>query len=72
MSNIIKVPHTVKFMAEINIDTVPASLLPALLNLSEEALTAMVQQTTVHALNVTEFASHVNEGGSWARVSIAE
>jgi len=72
MSNIIKVPHTVKFLAEINLDTIPANLLPALINLSESELTAMVHDTTVHALNVVDFVSKANENGGWAFVSIAE
>lgn len=72
MSNIIKVPHTVKFLAEINLDTIPANLIPALVNLSEAQLTAMVQETTVHALKHLEFAEQANEGGGWAFVSIAE
>lgn len=72
MSNTIKVPHTVTFLAEINIDTIPANLIPALLNLSESELRDMVKATTVHALNATQFADKVNEGGSWATVSIAE
>ena len=72
MSNTIKVPHTVTFMAEINIDTVPANLLPALINLSESALHDMIQETTVHALKATQFADTVNAGNSWATVYIAE
>lgn len=72
MSNIISIPHTVTFLAEINIDKVPANLLPALISLSEEQLTAMVKETTVHALHTLEFAEQANEGGGWAFVSIAE
>lgn len=72
MSNIIKVPHTVTFLAEINLDTIPANLVPALINLSESDLQAMVKDTTVHALNALHFAKQANEGGSWATISIAE
>jgi len=72
MSNIIKVPHTVKFMAEINLDTIPTDLLPAFIGLSESALQAMIQETTVHALKKLQFAEQANEGGGWAFVSIAE
>ena len=72
MSNTIKIPHTVTFLAEINIDTVPANLIPALLNLSESELTEMVKATTIHALNHLEFTTQANDGGSWATISIAE
>jgi hypothetical protein len=72
MSNIIKVPHTVTFLAEINIDKLPANLLPALIALTEEQLTAMVQETTVHALKTLDFVKQANDGGGWAFVSLAE
>lgn len=72
MSNIIKVPHTVTFLAEINLDTIPTDLLPALMRLSEEEIKDMVKETTVHALNHLNFIENVNAGGGWAFVSIAE
>jgi hypothetical protein len=73
MSNVIKVPHTIQFIAEINIDKIEASLLPALIALSEADLTEMVKQTTIHALDVTNFISDVNRGSSgFAKLTIAE
>lgn len=72
MSNTIKVPHTVSFLAEINLDKLPAELLPTLISLSEEQLTAMVKETTVNALDHLDFIANANAGGGWAFVSIAE
>lgn len=72
MSNTIKVPHTVTFLAEINLDTIPTNLLPALIKLSESDLQAMVKDTTLHALNALHFADQANAGGSWATISLAE
>lgn len=72
MSNTIKIPHTVTFLAEINIDTIPANLLPTLLALSEEQLTAMVKETTIHAINHVNMLDTVNEGHGWAFLSLAE
>lgn len=72
MSNVIKVPHTVTFLAEINLDKIPANLLPALISLNEEQLIAMVKETTVSALETTNSIEAINEGGGWAFLSIAE
>jgi len=73
MSNVIRVPHTINFMAEINIDKVEASLLPTLISLSPEELTDMVKQTTIHALGFTKFIEDVNEGSAgFARLTLAE
>lgn len=72
MSNTIKVPHTITFLAEINLDKLPANLLPALISLTEEQLTAMVKETTLHAINHVKLIQEVNEGGGWAFLSLAE
>lgn len=72
MSNTIKVPHSIQFMAEINIDKVPAVLLPRLLALSESQLTQMIKETTLNAIDHVELIDHSNEGGTWARLSLAE
>lgn len=73
MSNIIKVPHTITFLAEINIDKTPAGLLPTLIKLSETELTEMVKQTTLHAINYFDIVAKCNEGSEgWATLSISE
>jgi hypothetical protein len=72
MSNTIKVPHTVTFEAIINIDTVPASILPALLACSEETLMQMCKEATVHALAMSNVLPLANEGNSWAEITIKE
>lgn len=73
MSNIIKVPHTVTFLAEINTDTIPANLLPALLAMPEEHLIDMCKMATLEAIKVTGLIEKANENASgWAQVSLAE
>lgn len=73
MSNIITVPHTVKFMAEINLDTIPAHLVPALVSLSEEALTNMVKESTVAAIGIADLLGVANDGAAgWAYLRLAE
>jgi hypothetical protein len=71
MSNIIKVPHTVVFEALIDIDKVPAHLLPALLACSEETLLEMCKGATLHALEVADVLTIANENNSWAEVVIS-
>ena len=41
MSNLMKVPHTVVFEAVIDLDKIPANLLPALIALDETAIQQM-------------------------------
>ena len=72
MSNTIKVPHTINFLAEINIDKVPASLLPILIKMSESELTDMVKQTTTQAIKYLELVEQSNEGGGWAILHLAD
>lgn len=72
MSNTIKVPHTIQFLAEIDIDKVPANLLPLLLSLSEEQLTDMIKDTTLHAIEHAQLIEQSNEGYNWAYLSLAE
>jgi hypothetical protein len=50
MSNLIKVPHTITFEAIINLDTIPANLLPRLIALDEKTMTEMCKEATLHAL----------------------
>lgn len=70
MSNLIKVPHTVVFEAVINLDTIPANLLPALISLDEETLTKMCQEATLHALALSNVLPLANENNTWAEVTI--
>ena len=70
MKNEIRVPHTVVFEAIINLDTIPANLLPALLKLNETDLLAMCKGATLHALNESNVLQFANENNTWAEVTI--
>jgi hypothetical protein len=72
MSNIIKVPHTVVFEALIDVDKVPAHLLPALLACSEETLLEMCKGATLHALEIADVLNIANENNSWAEITISK
>jgi hypothetical protein len=72
MSNVIRVPHTVVFEALINVDKVPASILPALIALSESELTEMCKGATLASIQVADLLRVANEGNSWAEVTIKE
>jgi hypothetical protein len=71
MSNIMKVEHAVKFIAEINLDKVPAHLLPALISLSESDLQEMCLGATLNAIETTSMLEIANENNSWAEVKLA-
>jgi hypothetical protein len=70
MSNLIKVPHSVVFEAIIDLDKIPAKLLPALLKLNETDLLTMCKETTVNAISESKFLQIVNENNTWAEVTI--
>ena len=72
MKNEIRVPHTVVFEAIINLDTIPANLLPALIALDKETMTKMCKEATLHALNESNVLQTANEFNTWAEVTIAE
>jgi hypothetical protein len=72
MSNLIKVPHTLTFEATIDLDKIPAKLLPALLGLSETALLQMCTEATVNAIGESKFLQIANENNTWAEVTIKE
>jgi hypothetical protein len=73
MSNVIKVPHTVNFIAEINLDKIEANLIAPLLALSEEDLVAMCKQATLATIDHVKLVEVANEGSAgWAHVSLAE
>jgi hypothetical protein len=71
MSNIIKVAHAVNFIAEIDVDKVPANLLPALISLSEQDLIEMCTGATLDAIKTTSMLEIANENNSWAEVKLA-
>jgi hypothetical protein len=70
MSNLIKVPHSVVFEAIIDLDKIPAKLLPALLKLNETDLLTMCKEATVSAISESKFLQIANENNTWAEVSI--
>jgi hypothetical protein len=72
MSNLIKVPHTVVFEAIINLDTIPANLLPALIALDEATMTQMCKEATLHALHESNVLQTANEFNTWAEMTIKE
>ena len=72
MSNQIKVPHSVVFEAIIDLDKIPANLLPALLKLTETDLLKMCKEATLHALAESKVLQIANENNTWAEVIIKE
>jgi 16S rRNA U516 pseudouridylate synthase RsuA-like enzyme len=67
-----KVPHTVLFEAIIDLDKVPARLLPALIALDETAIQQMCKGATLHALAESNVLQTANENNTWAEVTIKE
>ena len=72
MTNLIKVPHSVVFEAIIDLDKIPANLLPALLKLTETDLLKMCKEATVNAIGESQFLKIANENNTWAEVIIKE
>jgi len=72
MSNLMKVPHTVVFEAIIDLDKIPANLLPALIALDQTAITEMCKGATLHALHESNVLQTANENNTWAEVTIKE
>ena len=72
MKNVMKVPHTVVFEAVIDLDKIPANLLPALISLSETDLLKMCKEATVNAISESQFLKIANENNTWAEVIIKE
>jgi len=70
MSNLMKVPHTVVFEAIIDLDKIPANLLPRLIALNETQLTEMCKEATLHALGMSNVLPLANENNTWAEVTI--
>jgi len=67
-----KVPHTVVFEAIIDLDKVPARLLPALIALDETAIQQMCKGATLHALAESNVLQTANEHNTWAEMTIKE
>ena len=72
MSNLIKVPHTVVFEAIIDLDKVPANLLPALIACNEKDLLEMCKGATINALSLSDVLKIANENNTWAEVIMKE
>ena len=66
------VPHTVTFEAVIDLDKIPANLLPALLKLNETDLLKMCKEATLGALAESKVLAIANENNTWAEVIIKE
>jgi hypothetical protein len=67
-----KVPHTVEFEAVIDLDKIPADLLPALIALDTYSVTKMCKEATLHALGMSNVLPLANENNTWAEVTIKE
>lgn len=72
MSNLIKVPHAIVFEAIIDLDKAPASILPQLIAIGEEALVEMCKGATLHALGMSNVLPLANTNNTWAEVTIKE
>ena len=72
MSNLMKVPHTVEFEAVIDLDKIPANLLPALIAMDSYSIASMCKGATLHALAESKVLAIANENNTWAEVTIKE
>ena len=72
MSNLMKVPHTVEFEAIIDLDKVPANLLPQLITMDSYSIAKMCKGATLHALGMSNVLPLANENNTWAEVTIKE
>jgi hypothetical protein len=67
-----KVPHTVVFEAIIDLDKIPANLLPALIACTESQLLEMCKGATLHALGMSNVIPLANENNTWAELTVKE
>ena len=72
MSNLMRVPHTVVFEAIIDLDKIPAHLLPALIALDEKSIQQMCKGATLHALAESKVLQIANDNNTWAEMTIKE
>jgi hypothetical protein len=70
MKNVMKVPHTIVFEALIDLDKIPANLLPALIALDKNSIEQMCKEATLHALGMSNVLPLANENNTWAEVTI--
>jgi hypothetical protein len=67
-----KIPHTVEFEAIIDLDKIPANLLPALTALDEKSIQEMCKGATVNALAMSNTLTVANENNTWAELTVKE
>ena len=67
-----RVPHTVVFEAIIDLDKIPAHLLPALIALDEKSIQQMCKGATLHALAESKVLQIANDNNTWAEMTIKE
>jgi hypothetical protein len=67
-----KVPHTVVFEAIIDLDKIPANLLPALIALDETAIQQMCKGATLNALSLSNTLEVANTGNYWAELTVKD
>ena len=67
-----KVPHTIVFEALIDLDKIPANLLPALIAMDKNTITEMCKGATLHALGMSNVIPLANENNTWAEVTIGK
>jgi len=72
MSNLMKVPHTVEFEAIIDLDKIPANLLPAILALDTYSVTKMCKEATLHAIGMSNVLPLANDNNTWAEITVKE
>jgi hypothetical protein len=66
------VPHTVVFEAIIDLDKIPANLLPALISMDSHLIEKMCKEATLHALSLSNVLPLANDNNTWAEVTIKE
>ena len=67
-----KVPHTVVFEAIIDLDKIPANLLPRLIALDEKSIQEMCKGATIYALGMSNTLEVANENNTWAELTVKE
>jgi hypothetical protein len=67
-----KVPHTVTFEAIIDLDKIPASLLPTLIALDETTIQQMCKGATLNALSLSNTLEVANTGNYWAELTVKD
>jgi len=72
MSNLMTVPHTIVFEAIIDLDKIPANLLPTLIALDQKSIEQMCKEATLHALGLSNVLPLANENNTWAEVTVGK